>query len=89
MFQVAHNSLAFEGGLRSKDYLIKINGQNVFNLTHNECTELVKRSGESLRIEAERFVRSVKTFSDLYGSRRTLLSTCFEIVKKYRNLQCL
>ena len=53
-FQVTNFSLAFEGGLRSKDYIVEVNGTSVFGMTHDECKALIKKAGDSLHIRVER-----------------------------------
>ena len=53
-FQVAYNSIASEAGLRTRDYIVEINGQSVFGMNHNACKELIKRAGDRMTIKVER-----------------------------------
>eukprot|EP00095_Tigriopus_kingsejongensis_P010683 maker-scaffold261_size233860-snap-gene-1.24 protein:Tk10683 transcript:maker-scaffold261_size233860-snap-gene-1.24-mRNA-1 annotation:"pdz and lim domain protein 3" len=52
--KVPINSVAGLGGCRPNDYLVQINGRNVFELTHDEAKNLITNSGESLDLVIER-----------------------------------
>ncbi|CAB4054153.1 LDB3 [Lepeophtheirus salmonis] len=47
-------SLAYTKGLRAKDYIVEVNGVEVFDLEHNQCACLIKTAGTSLTIKIER-----------------------------------
>eukprot|EP00096_Caligus_rogercresseyi_P009541 TRINITY_DN3246_c0_g1_i1.p1 TRINITY_DN3246_c0_g1~~TRINITY_DN3246_c0_g1_i1.p1 ORF type:complete len:211 (-),score=29.40 TRINITY_DN3246_c0_g1_i1:247-879(-) len=47
-------SLAYNKGLRSKDYIVSVNGVEVFDLEHSQCASLIKTAGTSLKIKVER-----------------------------------
>lgn len=45
-----------EAGLKNLDYLIKVNGKEVFEMGHNELVEFIKSAGGStLELEVERW----------------------------------
>ena len=52
--QVPLNSVAGEAGCRSNDYLVKINGTDVFNLSHDKAKQLIKSGGDRLELVIER-----------------------------------
>ena len=52
--QVPLNSVAGEAGCRSNDYLVKINGVDVFNLSHDKAKQLIKSGGDRLELVIER-----------------------------------
>ncbi len=48
------NSVAGKCGLRSNDYLVKINGRDVFNMTHDEAKRNMAQSPDKLSLVIER-----------------------------------
>jgi len=52
--KVALASPAGEVGLKNLDYLIKVNGKEVFDLGHNDLVQLIKGAGQELELEIER-----------------------------------
>ena len=54
VIQVNYCSRAYNAGLRSKDYIVEINGTVVFGMNHEECKELIKRAGNHMVLRVER-----------------------------------
>ena len=53
--KVALASPAGAAGLKNLDYLIKVNGQEVFEKRHNDVVQMIKNaSGDTLELEIER-----------------------------------
>lgn len=53
--KVALASPAGSSGLKNLDYLIKVNGQEVFEMRHQDVVRLIKESsGDTLELEVER-----------------------------------
>ena len=52
--QIIFNSVAYEAGLKQRDYLFEINGVSVLEMSHDECTQLIKGAGDTLDIKVER-----------------------------------
>ena len=53
--KVALASPAGLAGLKNLDYLIKVNGNEVFEMNHNDVVKLIKESsGDCLELEIER-----------------------------------
>ena len=50
--------MAGSGGVRTNDYLVQVNGQNVFNLCHDQVKRLVKESGECMTLVVERYTEN-------------------------------
>ena len=48
-------SAAEAAGLKEWDYVWSINGQEVFEMTHNQICGLIKASGTQLQMVIERF----------------------------------
>lgn len=59
LLKVPMNSIAGYAGCRSNDYLVKINGQDVFNLSHEQAKALIKNAGDTLTLVVERLVPSL------------------------------
>ena len=51
---MAYHSLAFEAGLRTKDYIVEVNGASVFGMNHEACKQLIKKAGDSIDMKVER-----------------------------------
>jgi C-terminal processing protease CtpA/Prc len=49
-------SPAEKAGLRPFDYIWTINGKEVFEMSHNECVNAIKNSGNTLNLATERLV---------------------------------
>jgi len=52
--KIIFNSVAYEAGLKQRDYLYEINGVNVLEMSHDECTKLIKSAGNTLDLKVER-----------------------------------
>ena len=53
-FQIPLNSVAGKAGCRSNDYLVKIQGQDVFNMSHDEAKKIIGGAGSHLSLVVER-----------------------------------
>ena len=42
------------GGLQERDFLVSVQGQDVFDLHHAQVVQLIKNCGERLNLEIER-----------------------------------
>jgi len=56
------------GGLQERDFLVTINGQDIFDLTHAQVVKLVKNCGDSLALEIERGDHIVPNFEEIWPS---------------------
>jgi len=54
LLKVPLDSIASHSGCKTGDYLVKINGENVFNLGHEEAKDLIRRAGNKLNLVVER-----------------------------------
>ena len=48
--------MAYEAGLKNRDYIYEVNGTSVLDMDHDECTKLIKNAGDSIDLKIERFV---------------------------------
>lgn len=62
-------SPAEKAGLRACDYIWQINGREVFEMSHNECVEVIKNSGTSLVLATERGDHIVPNFEEIWPSK--------------------
>jgi C-terminal processing protease CtpA/Prc len=51
---VTFNTIAYDAGLRDRDYIVEINGTSVFEMSHEQCTQLIKSAGNDIVIKVER-----------------------------------
>ena len=57
--KVAPQSPAGSAGLKNQDYLVKINGKEVFDMNHNDLVRMVRDwKEECLELEIERYCKS-------------------------------
>jgi len=56
------------GGLQELDFLISVNGQDVFDLHHAQFVQIVKNSDECLNLEIERGDHIVPNFEEIWPS---------------------
>merc|ERR1711988_1247869 len=63
-------SPAEKAGLKEWDYVWSINGQEVFEMTHNQIVSLIKGAGNSLQLVVERGDHIVPNFEEIWPSNR-------------------
>ena len=54
IFQIIFNSIAYETGLKDRDYVVEINNTKVFEMSHDDCKDLIRKAGDHLQIKIER-----------------------------------
>jgi len=64
--KVPLDSLAGRAGCQSNDYLVKINGQSVFELDHNDAINLIKQAGNNLTLVIERGDHIVPSMNEAF-----------------------
>ena len=52
--RIRPESAADVAGLKSGDYIWTINGKEVFQMSHGQCVDMVKKAGTSLTLVTER-----------------------------------
>jgi len=52
--KIIFNSIAYENGLKDRDYIVEINGNKVFEISHDECKDLIRKAGDHMMIKIER-----------------------------------
>jgi len=52
--KITFNSVAYEAGLKNRDYIYEVNGTSVLGMDHDECTKLIKNAGDSIDLKIER-----------------------------------
>lgn len=52
--QIAFNSVAYDAGLKDRDYIYEVNGVSVLEMDHDQCTKLIKDCGDGLNLKIER-----------------------------------
>ena len=55
LVQIIFNSVAYEAGLKNRDYIYEVNGVSVLEMSHDQCTKLIKDAGNSIDIKIERY----------------------------------
>jgi len=71
LLKVPLDSIASHSGCKSGDYLVKINGENVFNLGHEEAKDLIRRAGNKLNLVVERGEMIVPSMSTAFPKPKT------------------
>ena len=52
--QIIFNTIAYETGLKERDFIVEINGTQVFDMDHDVCKDLIKQAGDTIKIKIER-----------------------------------
>ena len=47
---------AYYAGMKVHDFLISVNGQEVFEMNHAQLVKLIKGAGGSMKVDVERYV---------------------------------
>ena len=71
-------SPAENAGLKALDYIYTINGTEIFEMTHAQVVELIKKSGNSLTLSTERYL--FLDFFFAFTSNKTLLQKLFSLI---------
>ena len=66
IFQVPLDSIASHSGCKSGDYLVKISGEDVFQLGHEEAKDLIRRGGNKLVMVVERGDKIVPSMNSAF-----------------------
>jgi len=62
---------SYYAGLKVHDFLISVNGQEVFEMNHAQCCALIKNAGGSLNLSVERGDHIVPNFEEIWPSGKT------------------
>ena len=69
------NSVAYEAGVKNRDFVVEVNGTKVFEMSQDEFKELIKKAGDQIHLKVERYI----TFID-----KEMISSDFSVVlRKY------
>merc|ERR1712210_119136 len=52
--KIIFNTIAYETGLKERDFIVEINGTQVFDMDHDVCKDLIKQAGDTIKIKIER-----------------------------------
>ena len=66
IFEVPLDSIASHSGCKSGDYLVKINGENVFEMGHEEAKDVIRKAGNKLNLVVERGDKIVPSMSTAF-----------------------
>ena len=65
------NSVAYEAGVKNRDFVVEVNGTKVFEMSQDEFKELIKKAGDQIHLKVERYI----TFNDHDFDQK--VSLCF------------
>merc|ERR1712214_178487 len=63
-------SPAENAGLKALDYIYTINGTEIFEMSHGQVVELIKKSGNGLTLSTERGDHIVPNFEEIWPSKK-------------------
>jgi len=66
LLKVPLDSIASHSGCRSGDYLVKISGEDVFQLGHDQAKELIRKAGNKLSMVVERGEKIVPSMNSAF-----------------------
>jgi len=66
LLKVPLDSIASHSGCKSGDYLVKISGQDVFQLGHEEAKEMIRKAGNKLSMVVERGEKIVPSMNSAF-----------------------
>ena len=50
------NSVAYEAGVKNRDFVVEVNGTKVFEMSQDEFKELIKKAGDQIHLKVERYI---------------------------------
>jgi len=69
--KIIFNSVAYEAGLKNRDYIYEINGVSVLEMSHDQCKQLIKDAGDSIDIKIERGDHIVPNIHEAFPKKET------------------
>ena len=89
------DSIASHSGCKSGDYLVKIGGEDVFNLGHEDAKDLIRKAGNKLSMVVERGDKIVPSMNSAFPKAKKeelgdekaksysqMVSYCFSLINK-------
>jgi len=70
LLKVPLDSIASHAGCRTGDYLVKIGQESVFNLTHDQAKNLIRKAGNQLCIVIERGEKIVPSMNEAFPAKQ-------------------
>jgi len=83
--KVALASPAGRAGLKNMDYLIKVNGKEVFDMGHNQLVQMIKTAGQQLQLEIERGEVVVPSFDSCFPKPKEEVDSNAAASEYYKN----
>lgn len=68
--KIIFNSIAYDTGLKNRDYIVDINGTKVFEMNHDECKDLIRKAGDHMVIKIERGDHIVPNMDEAFPKKK-------------------
>jgi len=68
--KIIFNSIAYETGLKDRDYVVEINNTKVFEMSHDDCKDLIRKAGDHLQIKIERGDHIVPNMDEAFPKKK-------------------
>jgi len=68
--KIIFNSIAYETGLKDRDYVVEINNTKVFELNHDGCKDLIRKAGDNMQIKIERGDHIVPNMDEAFPKKK-------------------
>jgi len=68
--KIMFNSIAYETGLKDRDYIVEINGTQIFEMDHNVCKDLIRKAGDNIKIKIERGDHIVPNMDEAFPKKK-------------------
>lgn len=68
--KVIFNSVAYESGVKDKDFVVEVNGTKVFEMSQDEFKELIKKAGDQIHLKVERGDHIVPNMDEAFPKKK-------------------
>jgi len=68
--KIIFNSVAYDNGLKDRDFIVEVNGNKVFELSQDECKDLVRKAGDHMHIKIERGDHIVPNMDEAFPKKK-------------------
>lgn len=68
--KIIFNSIAYDKGLKNRDYIVEINGTKVFEMDHDQCKDLIRKAGDHMIIKIERGDHIVPNMDEAFPKKK-------------------
>lgn len=69
--KVIFNSVAYESGVKDRDYVVEVNGTKVFEMSQDDFKQMIKNAGDQIHLKVERGDHIVPNMDEAFPKKKS------------------